>query len=290
VEEALQSPAPPGFLEYNPPSPAEPSADETAPPVTAGVERSRAAEPGATYLAPPERSASDGRSSPTRPAEDLGEGASAESDQRSIASPGPAIDERQSVIPNTEAPPFRLLAQAGERYVVVEASDGLLLVDQHALHERWNYERLRDREHPLVSQRLLMPEVVELSPAEAAWLDTALPVLAECGFEAERFGDHSVAISASPEIVKPGNVEKIVRDVFGDLEQAQGAVESLRDELIKSLACRSAVLFGTGLPRQALLSLLEKFHESKHPLTCPHGRPTVVSITWEELERRFGRR
>jgi DNA mismatch repair protein MutL len=182
-----------------------------------------------------------------------------------------------------------VLAQAGEKYLVVECPDGIKLVDQHALHERWNYERLKDREHPVNSQKMILPIVVEMSPAEASLFDQALPVLRDLGFEAESFGASTLSISAAPEIVRPAKVEQVIRDVFADLEDAGKVVENVRDKMLESLACRSAVLFGTGLPQEALVAIMDKFYEARQPLTCPHGRPTTVTITWEELERRFGR-
>jgi len=172
----------------------------------------------------------------------------------------------------------------------VEGEDGVTFVDQHALHERWNYEKLLDREHPVNSQRLLMPAVVELSPAEAAWFAEALPVLRELGFEVERFGDAALSVSAVPEIVRPGQVETLVRDVFADIEAGSQALTRLRERICASLACRAAVLAGRGLVEEQALALIEKFAEARQPLTCPHGRPTSFTLSWEELERRFGRR
>ncbi|MBN2713085.1 MAG: hypothetical protein JXR97_11740, partial [Planctomycetes bacterium] len=186
-------------------------------------------------------------------------------------------------------PKHKVLAQAGNRYLVVESPDGIKLVDQHALHERWNYERLLDREHPVMSQKLILPVVVELSPSEASLFEEALPVLHEAGFEVERFGVSTLSVSAAPEIVRPGKIEQVIRDVFGDIGGGKTSLESIREHVIASLACRSAVLFGQSLPFDALVAIMDKFYQSKRPLTCPHGRPTTVTITWDELERRFGR-
>ncbi len=201
-----------------------------------------------------------------------------------------ASPPQQASLPGQSPPQHRVLAQAGRRYLVVESPEGIKLVDQHALHERWNFERLRDRQKPVVSQQLLLPVVVELSPEEAARLDEVLPLLREFGFGIERFGLSTLSVSAVPEIVKPSKVEQVVRDVFADVDKGgAGALRALREELLASLACHSAVLFGTHLPHDALVAIMDKFHEAKEPLTCPHGRPTTVTITWEELERRFGR-
>jgi DNA mismatch repair protein MutL len=185
---------------------------------------------------------------------------------------------------------------------VVEGPDGLLLVDQHALHERWNYEQLARREGAggtgeaegagggVASQALLIPAVVELAPAEAAGLEEALPLLRELGFRAERFGLATLSVSAAPTVVPPGAVARVVREVVADLAEPGRAVADLRERARASLACRTAVLFNRELPRAELEALLDRFHRAAQPLTCPHGRPTTVTLTWDELARRFGRR
>lgn len=185
----------------------------------------------------------------------------------------------------------RVLAQAGGKYLIVESPDGIKLVDQHALHERWNYEKLRDRTRLVTSQKLIVPVVVELSPHEAALFDEALPVLREAGFDVEPFGVAALSVSAAPDLVRLNSIERVIRDVFAEVSEGQGGrtLEGIRDTMLKSLACRSAVLFGTQLPHAALIALMDKYYEAKQPLTCPHGRPTTVTITWSELERRFGR-
>lgn len=188
-------------------------------------------------------------------------------------------------------PKHHVLAQAGNRYLVVESPEGIVLVDQHALHERWNFERLKEKKRAGVSQKLLLPVVVELAPEEAALFDQALPVLQEVGFEAERFGVSTLSVSAVPDIVKTNKVEQVIRDVFADLQRGDGrsVFEDIREHILARLACRSAVLFGKHLPHEALVTILDKFYEADQPLTCPHGRPTTITLSWEELERRFGR-
>lgn len=235
----------------------------------------QAAEAGVLYAPAP---TTTGRTEPSTPAR--------------AATPPPAPSPaEQHRLPMDQPARHKVIGQAGGRYVVVESPEGIVLVDQHALHERWNYERLRNREQPVTSQRLLVPIVVELSPREAAIFDDALPVLREAGFELESFGVATLSVSAVPEIVKLNAIERIIRDVFTEVEQgATGkAMGDLRDRLLASLACRSAVLFGTHLPHQALVALMDKFHEARQPLTCPHGRPTTFTLTWDELQRRFGR-
>ncbi len=187
-------------------------------------------------------------------------------------------------------PVFKVAAQVGNRYLVVEHPAGIMLVDQHALHERWNYEQLKARDMPVDSQRLLMPVVVELTPGEVSMLDEVMPLMRDAGFAVEAFGEASLAISAVPVIIEPGKVEQVVRDMFSDLENFDCGLEMVRERILASLACRTAVLAGKRLPVAEQIALIEKFSQAKQPLTCPHGRPTTFTLTWEELERKFGRR
>jgi len=188
-----------------------------------------------------------------------------------------------------EKPPYKIIGQAGNRYLIIEFEDGIRIIDQHALHERWNYEKLQDREHPVLSQRLLTPVVVELSPAESALFEVTLPILNEMGFEIERFGDNALAVNAHPEIVRTNQIGRLIRDVFTDLENGKNVMEQLRHTILSSLACRSAVLFGQSLTSEAILAVMQKFDEARQPMTCPHGRPTSIQLTWLDLAKRFER-
>lgn len=183
----------------------------------------------------------------------------------------------------------RVLGQAANKYLVVEGPDGLLLVDPHALHERWNYERLKGRFRPLERQRLLLPLVIELSPAERALLDVALPALRELGFDAEPFGDGALAVSSAPPLLPPAKLATAVKEVLNDLDKGEKAEERVRERLLSSLACRSAVLLGRALEPEEAVALLDMLFEKGLPATCPHGRPTAIDLSWNELERRFGR-
>lgn len=181
---------------------------------------------------------------------------------------------------------LRFIGQAGQRYLLVERADGLLLVDQHALHERWNYDRLRERRREIAGQRLLLPLQLTLTPAEAATAGHAAGLLREMGFELTLAGENELLISAHPEIIPAHKIEQAVRDVLGDLEQTP--LEDFEQHLCASLACHSAVLFGKALAPEACLALLEKYRDGQL-LACPHGRPTSIFYSWQELASRFGR-
>jgi DNA mismatch repair protein MutL len=186
----------------------------------------------------------------------------------------------------------RVLGQAGGRYILVDGPGGILLIDPHALHERWNYDRLREwRMHGAASRRLVLPLDIELSPAEAGAASEAAPDLAEYGFEFRLVRPNLLQVLACPEFIAPGQVESLLRRVLSDIGEglATDAVETARDRLLASLACRSSVLLGHALPEAEMLALLDRFFNLGQLPTCPHGRPTAISIGWEELARRFGR-
>ncbi|MDR1519537.1 MAG: DNA mismatch repair endonuclease MutL [Planctomycetota bacterium] len=184
----------------------------------------------------------------------------------------------------------RILGQAGGKYLLIDSPDGILLVDPHALHERWNFDRLREeKRRGAVSRRLLLPLDMHLNPAEAAAAVKAAPQLAEYGFEAHCPEPNRLRITVHPEFLPAGKVENLLRQVLADLGEAETIVTAFHDRLLASLACRSSVLLGHNLPEEEMLALLDRFFNQGQLPTCPHGRPTAIRIGWDELARRFGR-
>lgn len=189
----------------------------------------------------------------------------------------------------------RVLGQAGGKYILVEGADGLLLVDPHALHERWNFDRLLgERKRGAASERLLIPLEMRLSPAESAAAGDAVPVLAEYGFACS-LGVPDAAtllVAAAPPALPAAKLETMLRQVLADIAGGCGGGETLEafhGKLLASLACRSSVLLGRNLPEEEMTALLDRFFNQGQMPTCPHGRPTAIRIGWDELARRFGR-
>ena len=180
---------------------------------------------------------------------------------------------------------YRYVGQVGGKYIIAEYEDGVVFIDQHALHERWNYNRLCSREYSLDSQRLLIPIEIELSAVEEALIVESIIVLEEAGFEMKLEGS-VLSITAHPDILRPHNIERVVRDILNDIDASP--VKEYRDRINASLACRSAVLFGTNLSDELCRDLLEKLG-SGALFTCPHGRPTKIAFTWKELAYKFDR-
>ena len=182
-------------------------------------------------------------------------------------------------------PGLQYVGQVGGKYIIAESADGVVFIDQHALHERWNYNRLCNKEYSIDSQRLLLPVELELTASEEPLLAESLPVLEEAGFELKQDG-RKLLITAHPDIIRPHNIERVVRDILSDIDATP--VQDYRQHINASLACRSAVLFGTNLSAELCQDLLAKLAAGSL-FTCPHGRPTRIIFTWQELAYKFDR-
>ncbi|MFN9755401.1 MAG: DNA mismatch repair endonuclease MutL [Planctomycetota bacterium] len=193
--------------------------------------------------------------------------------------------------------PFRRVSgrflQVMDLYLLLEGDDGLLVVDQHALHERVMYEALR-RQHAARAvhcQRLLTPTVVEVTPAELAWFESAQDDLAREGLHVAPFGPGAVAVHAVPTVLARVDAGKLVRSlVVGDDAVGAAPLREVIAERFHSMACRSAVMSGDRMTDAEIQQLLVDAAALEHPHNCPHGRPTVLTFTSAELERYFRRR
>jgi len=194
--------------------------------------------------------------------------------------------------------PFRRVSgrflQVLDLYLVLEGPEGLLVVDQHALHERVVYEQLRaqHRDRAVRSQRLLTPVVVEVTPAEHAFVESVQAELAAEGFVVEPFGPATVAVQAVPAVLTRVDCVRLLRDLLAG-EASGDARVALREQIAErfhSMACRSAVMSGDRLGDEEVRALLLAASSLEHPHNCPHGRPTVLSFGSAELERYFRRR
>jgi DNA mismatch repair protein MutL len=189
-------------------------------------------------------------------------------------------------------PARRILGQAHGVYVVAEGREGLLIVDQHAAHERILFEEFMDAfgKGGVEVQPLLTPLQVDLGPREAALLEEKLKDLHNLGVEVEPFGGSSYIVTALPALLAQKDKERLVLEVLGDIEDWEKEPGDPREKIIIRLACTWAVKAKSFLEERNLPVLLERLFRCRTPAVCPHGRPTVISFSWEEMERRFGRR
>jgi DNA mismatch repair protein MutL len=218
--------------------------------------------------------------------------------------PSPAAEPKPATTAPASTPaaavranPFRAASgrylQVLDLYLLLETDDGLLVVDQHALHERVVYERLQraHRAQAVQVQRLLVPTVVQVTPGEAAWLESVQGELAQEGLLVEPFGPGTVAVHGLPTALGKVDAARLVRDLLAqDGEDARGRVRDAVHERFHSMACRAAVMSGDRLDDREITALLQEATTLEHPHNCPHGRPTVLTFGTAELERYFRRR
>jgi DNA mismatch repair protein MutL len=185
-------------------------------------------------------------------------------------------------------------AQLHETYIVAQTADGIVIVDQHAAHERLVYERMK-REiaaNGVRRQILLLPEVVELEEPSATRLASRDRELAELGLVIERFGAGAVVVREVPALLGEINVQGLIRDLADELAEL-GDVLSLKEQLEEvcgTLACHGSVRAGRRLNQAEMDALLREMEATPHSGQCNHGRPTYVELSRADIEKLFGRR
>jgi DNA mismatch repair protein MutL len=207
---------------------------------------------------------------------------------------GHAEDRAVAVAPPPRGERLTPLGQAHGTYLLLESDDGLVIVDQHALHERVLFDEISRRlsEGRLEVQRLLVPIVVDVSASDQARLGEERDLLERLGWEVEPFGEGAVAVHACPAVLRRPDPAAVLAEVLGVLEA--GRRESLdRAALLSSIvdrmSCRAAVMAGDALDPEEVRALLERAESLNHAHTCPHGRPTRLVLSRRELERYFHR-
>jgi DNA mismatch repair protein MutL len=190
--------------------------------------------------------------------------------------------------------PLRLVGVIGRLYVVLESDRGLVLLDQHAAHERVLFEQMLRRleNNGLApSQRLLLPETVELAARDAQFLREQLPALARLGVGLSEFGERTFLLDALPPFVKGVPPRRFVVELVEELKAAGQGVNALRlgEHVIAKTVCRHAVKANDPLAGAELENLIEDLRHCAMPYTCPHGRPTLIEMNFRELEKKFGR-
>jgi DNA mismatch repair protein MutL len=185
-------------------------------------------------------------------------------------------------------------AQLHGTYIVAQTRDGLVVVDQHAAHERLVYERMKVQmaRGSVTRQALLTPEVVELDPAEAERVSARADELAELGLIIEAFGTGAVLVRETPALLGDTDVQGLIRDIADDLAE-HGAALALSErlgEVCGTMACHGSVRAGRVLSAPEMNALLREMEATPHSGQCNHGRPTYVELKLSDLEKLFGRR
>ncbi len=213
------------------------------------------------------------------------------------SSPDPVA---QSAIRNPQLPtpllniPLRLIGVVGKLYVLLESDRGLVLLDQHAAHERILFEQMLARleqNGTTPSQKLLLPETIELPPRDAQFLREQLTALTRLGVGLSEFGERTFLLDALPPFVKAADPRRFVFDLVDELRAAGREVNLARlgEHTVAKTVCRHAVKANDPLAGPELENLVEDLRRCAMPYTCPHGRPTLIEMNYRELEKKFGR-
>ena len=190
--------------------------------------------------------------------------------------------------------PLRLVGVVGKLYVLLESDRGLVLLDQHAAHERILFEQMLNRleeQGTTPSQKLLLPETIELPPRDAQFLREQLTALTRLGVGLSEFGERTFLLDALPPFVKVPDARRFVFDLVDELRAAGREVNLARlgEHTVAKTVCRHAVKANDPLGGAELENLVADLRRCAMPYTCPHGRPTLIEMNYRELEKKIGR-
>ena len=184
-------------------------------------------------------------------------------------------------------------AQVHENYIIAQTATGIVIVDQHAAHERLVYEKLKRQmaENGVASQALLIPEIVELQPPDCASLLDIAPQLERLGLHIEPFGAGAIAVRETPALLGQVNARAMVMDIVDELAD-QGdslTVQARLEAILSRVACHGSVRSGRRMRAEEMNALLREMEQTPHSGQCNHGRPTYVELRLSDIERLFGR-
>lgn len=189
---------------------------------------------------------------------------------------------------------IEVLSQINNSYIVAKDANGLILIDQHAAHERVRYEELMKQFHnqEKMVQPLLTPLQIELSGEEISLMEENMQVFNALGFDIEEFGGNTFIVNSVPACLSGEDLDGVIKGVLDDIANSKAPTEmqGRAEVMLTYMSCRSAIKFGQKLGFAEMQSLIEQLFKMERPYTCPHGRPTMVSLSMNELARMFGRK
>lgn len=201
------------------------------------------------------------------------------------------IENNQFVIQSLEATgELKVIGQLMNSYILAESRDGLLIIDQHAAHERVMFEKFftRAEKAALESQMLLIPLTIDFSPKEAEIFGANLVIFTQLGFEAEPFGPKTFVFRSIPTSLDMNQVEEAVHDIVGEL-QKEGNAKDTRDRALHTMACRASVKFGDTLSMDDMTALIRELEKMPRRNVCPHGRPNILMVSDDAMRKAFKR-
>ncbi|KXF79484.1 DNA mismatch repair protein MutL [Paramesorhizobium deserti] len=249
------------------------------------------------WTAPRPRTEWSAETAPYRPLDmDMGFGESEQAAFESMATP--SADARATIedapAELTAAPLGAARAQVHANYIVAQTADSLVIVDQHAAHERLVYEALKNALHsrPLPAQMLLIPEIVDLPEEDAERLTVHAETLSRFGLGVERFGRGAVAVRETPAMLGETDVQQLIRDLADEIAEhdTSDGLKAMLDHVAATMACHGSVRSGRRLKPEEMNALLRQMEATPGSGTCNHGRPTYIELKLADIERLFGRR
>lgn len=202
------------------------------------------------------------------------------------------LTEHAELTEPTDVSGIRVLGQIGKCFILGESNEGLVIIDQHAAHERINYEKIINsmRTNKVDSQSLLFPVVYQSDQIRKKFILSKLELLRKAGIGICEFGNDSFMIDALPQYISASSITAVLEDLIEESQKSSsGSIDNWQDKLAKMMACRNSVKSADKLSVQELQQLLEDLHKTEVPYTCPHGRPTIIKMTYEQLRHYFKR-
>jgi len=225
----------------------------------------------------------------TQPRETSGDDARTEPSHRGLA----LVDDRSAHHEGEISGRVRPLGQIRRSFVVATDDEGLLLIDQHVAHERILFERFRARNTaaPPARQQLLIPETIDLTPAQAVSFERLQPELESAGFDLLMLSGRTVAITSVPAELPAGDTRTLLTELLEavDAAEGRGSLDVLREVIAASLACRAAIKINMSLTDEKMTWLIDELLATENPWTCPHGRPILLRFTIRDIEKQFQR-
>ncbi|MFC1568095.1 DNA mismatch repair endonuclease MutL [Candidatus Margulisiibacteriota bacterium] len=211
--------------------------------------------------------------------------------QTHIPTPLPTSSFTEVEMEVSAVQPFLPIYQHKQTYIIATDGEELVLIDQHAAHERILYDQLSHESRVAGRQSLLIPETIELGPKETAILQENIEYLKGLGFDLEEFGNNAYILRSVPPVAAKASAKQLLIDLLSELQDLGKAVqlEIKQENIRKLIACHSAIKAGDKLTSEEMYQLIRDLFSTKNPATCPHGRPTIIRISEEELNKRFGR-
>ena len=208
-----------------------------------------------------------------------------------INSNGAEIDSPEIKVSPSKIEPLSIVGQLHFTYIIAEGKDELYMIDQHAAHERINYEKLLNeyKASSIKSQKLLTPIIIDLSFDEKETVNKNIDLFKNIGFEIDDFGSNSISIRAIPIIYGNPNIKDVFFEILSEININESDVLNTINKVIYTMACKSSIKAGDKLNNMEMIKLVEELRHCENPYTGPHGRPTIIKTTFYELEKKFKR-